>query len=201
MVYASSSSVYGEQPDAARSARSSRPRRSRPTRRARWRASSTRSVWHRLFGVETVGLRYFNVFGPRQDPQERVRGGDPALHPLGLRGEPLEVHGDGTQSRDFTYIDNVVSANLLAAAPPPPPSRARATTWAAAAGRACSRSSSMIERRARPPRRAAGTRPAAPATCRTRSPTSARPSATSATSPSWSFEEGLRRTVDFFSGE
>ena len=73
------------------------------------------SVWSRLFGVETVGLRYFNVFGPRQDPKSEYAAVIPRFILWGAEGKPLQVHGDGTQSRDFTYIDNVVSANLLAA--------------------------------------------------------------------------------------
>ena len=73
------------------------------------------SVWSRLFGVETVGLRYFNVFGPRQDPKSEYAAVIPRFILWGSAGTPLQVHGDGTQSRDFTYIDNVVSANLLAA--------------------------------------------------------------------------------------
>jgi UDP-glucose 4-epimerase len=66
-------------------------------------------------GVETVGLRYFNVFGPRQDPNSEYAAVIPRFILWGQQGKPLQVHGDGTQSRDFTYIDNVVSANLLAA--------------------------------------------------------------------------------------
>jgi UDP-glucose 4-epimerase len=72
------------------------------------------SVWTRLMGVETVGLRYFNVFGPRQDPKSEYAAVIPRFILWGQQGKPLQVHGDGTQSRDFTYIDNVVSANLLA---------------------------------------------------------------------------------------
>jgi UDP-glucose 4-epimerase len=73
------------------------------------------SVWSRLFGVETVGLRYFNVFGPRQDPKSEYAAVIPKFILWGRGGKPLQIHGDGTQTRDFTYIDNVVSANLLAA--------------------------------------------------------------------------------------
>jgi UDP-glucose 4-epimerase len=68
--------------------------------------------------VETVGLRYFNVFGPGQDPKSEYAAVIPRFILWGMHGKPLQVHGDGTQSRDFTYIDNVVSANLLAAAAP-----------------------------------------------------------------------------------
>src|SRR5260370_27705310 len=66
-------------------------------------------------GVETVGLRYFKVFGPRQDPNSEYAAVIPRFILWGQQGKPLQVHGDGTQSRDFTYIDNVVAANLLAA--------------------------------------------------------------------------------------
>src|SRR2546425_1502920 len=76
------------------------------------------TIWTRLYGVETVGLRYFNVFGPRQDPKSEYAAVIPRFILWGLRDRPLEVHGDGAQSRDFTYIDNVVEANLLAARAP-----------------------------------------------------------------------------------
>jgi nucleoside-diphosphate-sugar epimerase len=73
------------------------------------------AVWHRLYGVETVGLRYFNVFGPRQDPASEYAAVIPRFILWALRGQPLEIYGDGEQSRDFTYIDNVVEANCRAA--------------------------------------------------------------------------------------
>ncbi|MET0485068.1 MAG: NAD-dependent epimerase/dehydratase family protein, partial [Candidatus Rokuibacteriota bacterium] len=71
-----------------------------------------------LYGVETVGLRYFNVFGPRQDPKSEYAVVIPRFIMWALAGAPLEIHGDGQQSRDFTYIDNVVEANCLAAEAP-----------------------------------------------------------------------------------
>ena len=64
--------------------------------------------------LETVSLRYFNVFGPRQNPESKYSAVIPRFLELALQDEPLEVHGDGEQSRDFTYIDNVVQANLRA---------------------------------------------------------------------------------------
>ena len=114
VVYASSSSVYGERPDLPK-------REDQPTAPISPYAATKvagevyASVWSRLFGVETVGLRYFNVFGPRQDPKSEYAAVIPRFILWGSAGKPLQVHGDGTQSRDFTYIDNVVSANLLAA--------------------------------------------------------------------------------------
>jgi nucleoside-diphosphate-sugar epimerase len=114
VVYASSSSVYGERPDLPK--REDQPTAPiSPYAAAKVTNEVYASVWSRLFGVETVGLRYFNVFGPRQDPESEYAAVIPRFILWGWRRKPLEVHGDGTQSRDFTYIDNVVSANLLAA--------------------------------------------------------------------------------------
>jgi UDP-glucose 4-epimerase len=71
-------------------------------------------MYHELFGVETVSLRYFNVFGPSQDPQSEYSAVIPKFIDKLLKGERLTIFGDGEQSRDFTYVDNVVEANLLA---------------------------------------------------------------------------------------
>ncbi len=114
VVYASSSSVYGERPELPK-------REDQPTAPISPYAATKvagelyASVWSRLFAVETVGLRYFNVFGPRQDPKSEYAAVIPKFILWGKSGKPLQIHGDGTQTRDFTYIDNVVSANLLAA--------------------------------------------------------------------------------------
>jgi len=117
VVFASSSSVYGDNP--------ALPKREDQTLTpispyAVSKAANElyASVWTKLYGVETVGLRYFNVFGPRQDPASEYAAVIPRFILWSLRGEPLEVHGDGRQSRDFTYIDNVVDANLAAARSP-----------------------------------------------------------------------------------
>ncbi len=67
------------------------------------------------YGLETVALRYFNVFGPRQDPQSQYAAVIPKFITEMLAGRPPVIFGDGKQSRDFTYIDNVVHGNLLAA--------------------------------------------------------------------------------------
>lgn len=72
----------------------------------------------RTYGLETVSLRYFNIFGPRQDPTSQYSGVLARFIALMMRGETPTVFGDGLTSRDFTYIDNVVSANLLAAKAP-----------------------------------------------------------------------------------
>jgi nucleoside-diphosphate-sugar epimerase len=71
-------------------------------------------IFSKLYNLETVSLRYFNVFGPRQDPDSQYAAVVPLFIQAALDGVPLTVHGDGMQSRDFTYIDNVVQANLRA---------------------------------------------------------------------------------------
>jgi nucleoside-diphosphate-sugar epimerase len=113
VVYASSSSVYGDNPELPK--REDQPLAPiSPYAVSKAAGESYARVWTKLYGVETVGLRYFNVFGPRQDPNSEYAAVIPRFILWGLRGQPLEVHGDGTQSRDFTFIDNVVEANLLA---------------------------------------------------------------------------------------
>jgi UDP-glucose 4-epimerase len=117
VVYASSSSVYGDDPTLPKS-EDLQPIPISPYAVSKAATEMYARVWTRLYGLETVGLRYFNVFGPRQDPKSEYAAVIPRFILWALRGEPLEVHGDGQQSRDFTYIDNVVEANLLAARAP-----------------------------------------------------------------------------------
>ena len=77
-------------------------------------------LYHELYGLETVALRYFNVFGPRQDPQSEYAAVVPRFATACLRGEPAgQINGDGEQSRDFTFVADTVRANLLAADAPP----------------------------------------------------------------------------------
>src|SRR6266498_1249710 len=71
-------------------------------------------LYHELYGLETVSLRYFNVFGPGQDPHSEYSAVIPKFITRLLANQPITIHGDGEQSRDFTFIDNVVEANLLA---------------------------------------------------------------------------------------
>ena len=76
------------------------------------------AAFYHSYGLETASLRYFNVFGPRQDPHSTYAAVIPRFIRLMLNGEMPPVHGDGKQSRDFTYIDNVVQGNLLACRAP-----------------------------------------------------------------------------------
>jgi len=117
VVYASSSSVYGDRPDLPKR-EDQPPAPLSPYAVSKAAGEQYAAIWTRLYKVETIGLRYFNVFGPRQDPKSQYAAVIARFIQWGLRGQPLEVHGDGTQSRDFTYIDNVVAANLLAGQAP-----------------------------------------------------------------------------------
>jgi UDP-glucose 4-epimerase len=117
VVSASSSSVYGETPELPLS-EAQVPRPISPYAVSKLTGEYFCSTFTRLYGLETVSLRYFNVFGPRQDPKSEYAAVIARFTLAALNGEPLEVHGDGLQSRDFTFIANVVNANLLAATTP-----------------------------------------------------------------------------------
>ncbi len=117
VAYASSSSVYGENP-ALPKVEDQMPAPVSPYAVSKLAGEHYCRVFSTLYGVETVSLRYFNVFGPRQSPQSKYAAVIPLFLRAAQRGEPLEIHGDGEQSRDFTYIDNVVQANRLALTTP-----------------------------------------------------------------------------------
>jgi UDP-glucose 4-epimerase len=114
VVYASSSSVYGKGAMLPKSEHDT-PGPISPYGVSKLTGEYYAKVFTDLYGLETIGLRYFNVYGPRQDPKSQYAAVIPLFIQWAFRGEPLEVHGDGLQSRDFTYIDNVVQANLQAA--------------------------------------------------------------------------------------
>ena len=114
VVYASSSSVYGDS-EIIPQKESQTPSPISPYAVSKLAGEYYCTVFTKVYGLETISLRYFNVFGPRQDPASRYAAVIPRFIQLALEGKPLEIHGDGLQSRDFTYISNVVEANILAA--------------------------------------------------------------------------------------
>ena len=114
VVYASSSSVYG--PSKEFPQREDHPTRPvSPYAVSKLAGENYAVAFAKSLGLETVALRYFNVFGPRQDPASIYAAVIPRFITALREGRPLTIHGDGEQSRDFTYVENVVSANLLAA--------------------------------------------------------------------------------------
>lgn len=114
VVYAASSSCYGDQPYSAKRETDQLLPLS-PYAAAKLGGELYCRAFYHSFGLETVGLRYFNVFGPRQDPDSPYSAVIPLFITRILSGKPPIVHGDGKQSRDFTYVTNVVHGNLLAA--------------------------------------------------------------------------------------
>jgi UDP-glucose 4-epimerase len=81
----------------------------------KWVGEHYCKLYHKLYGLQTISLRYFNVFGPAQDPHSEYSAVIPKFITALLAKKPITVYGDGEQSRDFTYVENVVEANLLAA--------------------------------------------------------------------------------------
>ena len=114
VVYAASSSAYGDQPTLPKREDMS-PDPLSPYAVAKLVGEYYCQVFTRVYGLETVSLRYFNVFGPRQDPGSQYSGVISRFIDSLIRGNQPVIFGDGEQSRDFTYIENVVSANLKAA--------------------------------------------------------------------------------------
>ena len=113
-VYASSSSAYGDTPTLPK-VETMLPSPLSPYAAAKLVGEYYCSVFSGVFGLQTISLRYFNVFGPHQDPTSQYAAAIPAFVTAILNDKPPTIYGDGEQSRDFTYVDNVVEANLLAA--------------------------------------------------------------------------------------
>ena len=113
VVYASSSSVYGAN-KALPKQEEMMPQPISPYAVAKLTGEKYCHVFSRTYGLETVALRYFNVFGPRQDPESAYAAFIPKFIVGMMEGQALVIDGDGSQSRDFTYVSNVVRGNLLA---------------------------------------------------------------------------------------
>ncbi len=114
VIMAASSSVYGKNETLPKE-ESMPPAPLSPYAVSKAAGEMYMRVFAELYGIETVCLRYFNVFGPRQDPTTQYAGAIAKFMSCAVRGEPYPVFGDGEQSRDFTYVANVVEANWLAA--------------------------------------------------------------------------------------
>jgi UDP-glucose 4-epimerase len=117
VVYAASSSAYGDSEELPKHEEMPANPRS-PYALQKYSGEVYCGLYTRLYGLETVSLRYFNVFGPRQNPASDYAAVIPLFIRAGLEGEPPVIHGDGGQSRDFTYVDDAVRANLVAADAP-----------------------------------------------------------------------------------
>lgn len=114
VVYAASSSAYGDQAESPKR-ETMRPEPLSPYALNKLVGEYYLRVFYECYGLETISLRYFNVFGPRQDPASQYAAAIPAFVTAILADKPPTVYGDGEQTRDFSHIDNVVHANMLAA--------------------------------------------------------------------------------------
>jgi UDP-glucose 4-epimerase len=114
-IFAASSSAYGDDPDSAAKREGNLPRPLSPYAVSKLLGEYYLRVFALCYGMKTVALRYFNVFGPRQNPKSQYAAAIPAFVTMMLDGRAPTIYGDGEQTRDFTFIENVVDANLLAA--------------------------------------------------------------------------------------
>jgi len=114
VVYASSSSVYGDNPELPKH-EGMLPNPLSPYAVSKLAGEKYCSVFSKIYGLETIALRYFNVFGPNQDPSSQYSAVIPKFITAMMKNERPVIYGDGEQSRDFTYVSNVVNANILAA--------------------------------------------------------------------------------------
>jgi UDP-glucose 4-epimerase len=117
LLYAASSAAYGDNPVLPKT-EAMLPEPISPYAVQKVAGEHYLASYYKVYGLETVALRYFNVFGPRQDPSSQYSGVLARFISLMLAGQAPTIYGDGLTSRDFVYIDNVVSANLLAAKAP-----------------------------------------------------------------------------------
>ncbi len=120
VVFSASSSVYGETPTLPKS-EAMQPQPISPYGVSKYAGELYAQTFGRCYGLETVCLRYFNIFGPRQDPDSPYSGVLSRFAAAFLEEQPPVVYGDGEQTRDFTYVDNAVQANLLACEAPSAP--------------------------------------------------------------------------------
>jgi nucleoside-diphosphate-sugar epimerase len=120
VIFSSSSSVYGDSPILPKR-EDAVPNPLSPYAVTKLAGEHYCKVYYKIYGLETVCLRYFNVFGPKQDPTSQYAAAIPRFINALLVNKPPLVYGDGEQSRDFTYVDNVVQANILAIEAPEAP--------------------------------------------------------------------------------
>jgi nucleoside-diphosphate-sugar epimerase len=122
VIFSSSSSVYGDSPILPKR-EDAVPNPLSPYAVTKLAGEHYCKVYYKIYGLETVCLRYFNVFGPKQDPTSQYAAAIPRFINALLVNKPPLVYGDGEQSRDFTYVDNVVQANILAIEAPEAPGK------------------------------------------------------------------------------
>jgi UDP-N-acetylglucosamine/UDP-N-acetyl-alpha-D-glucosaminouronate 4-epimerase len=197
VIYAGSSSVYGDTKELPKH-EEMRPRPRSPYAVGKLAGEEYMRIFASLYGLETLTLRYFNVFGPRQDPSSPYSGVISQFAIAFLRAKPPTLYGDGRQSRDFTYVDNVVNANLRALSS----ANLRGQAVNIAGGRRVSLAD-LLKALGRltdqPPR--ALRRPARPGDVRHSQADIRLARRLLGYTPHVPFEEGLRRTVEWYAAE
>jgi UDP-glucose 4-epimerase len=195
VVFSSSSSVYGDTPTLPKR-EDMVPMPLSPYAVSKLAGEQYSRAFHGLYGLKTYSLRYFNVFGPRQNPASQYAAVIPIFATALLAGKPPLIHGDGGQTRDFTFVDDVVAANLCCCSAPV---EAAGEVYNVAWGRRVSvadlatRIAGLLGRDIRPvfgPPRAGDVRDSQADATRARDLLGWRPAVP--------FEEGLRRTVEWF---
>ena len=114
IVFSSSAAIYGDNPKSPKTV-DMKPAPKSPYGSTKLEGEDYLSMYNQKFGLGTVSLRYFNVFGPRQDPKSQYSAAIPIFVSKAIRHEPITIYGDGEQTRDFIFVKDVVSANVLAA--------------------------------------------------------------------------------------
>ena len=118
VVFAASSSAYGEKAPGEPKVETMQPAPLSPYAAAKLAGEYYMQAFYHSYGLETVALRYFNIFGPRQDPKSQYAAVIPNFVTAALQGRPATIYGDGETSRDFCFVDNAIEANLLACTAP-----------------------------------------------------------------------------------
>lgn len=114
VVLSSSAAIYGDNPESPKTVKM-HPQPKTPYAVTKLEGERLLKEYHKKFGLGTISLRYFNVFGPRQDPKSQYAAAVPIFISKALKNEPIIIYGDGEQTRDFIFVKDVVKANILAA--------------------------------------------------------------------------------------
>ncbi len=195
VVFASSSSVYGDSPTLPKSEEMP-PDPLSPYAASKLIGEYYCKIFQNLFGLETICLRYFNVFGPRQDPTSQYAAVIPIFITAVAADRQPTVYGDGLQSRDFTFVDNVIEANLLACSAP---KEATGRVYNVACGERFTLLDLLDEiGRILNKKPAAAFEPPRPGDVKHSLADISRAQQRLSFAPAVSFTEGLRRTVDWF---
>ncbi len=194
-VFSSSSSVYGDTPTLPKR-EDMTPQPLSPYALSKLTGEHYCRIFHRLYGLPTFALRYFNVFGPRQNPKSQYAAVIPLFINSLLRGEPCTINGDGGQTRDFTFVEDVVAANLCCC-------RAPASATGAVCNVAWGNRTSLLELVAMLQKIIGVSVPSIHHPARAGDVRDSQADSTLARkllgwSPAVSFEEGLRRTIAWF---